>query len=121
VRDGRGGEASTLCLTGTCSVTGLTCFTDQSCGGQCSNDRALACTSDGECGAGTCSIGGASCSPAAPCTGAGNMCVFPSKCNFDKCTGNVCADPHLTIDYCTSVLSDLPLLGTGQVVGGGNG
>jgi hypothetical protein len=32
--------------------------------------------------------------------------------------GNVCADPHLTIDYCKSTLTDLPLLGIGVVVGG---
>jgi hypothetical protein len=33
--------------------------------------------------------------------------------------GNVCADPHLTIDYCTSALPDFPLLTGGQVVVGG--
>jgi len=36
--------------------------------------------------------------------------------------GNVCADPHLTTDYCTTVPGTLLLLGAGQsVVGNGNG
>jgi hypothetical protein len=112
--------SSTLCLTGTCEVTGFSCFADSSCGGHCSNDATISCAVDSTCGNGTCSIGGAACSPALPCTGAGNMCVFPNKCNFNKCMGNVCADQHLTIDYCTSALGDLPVLGGGQVVIGGN-
>jgi len=119
--DGSFSCSSTLCLTGTCSVTGFSCVTDSGCGGQCSNDATISCTLDSTCGSGTCSIGGAVCSPALPCTGAGNTCVFPNKCNFHKCMGNVCADPHLTIDYCTSALGDLPVLGGGQVVIGGNG
>jgi hypothetical protein len=113
---------STLCLTGTCSVTGFSCLNDATCGGRCSNDTTISCTTDSTCGGtGTCSIGGTLCTSAAQCTGAGNMCVFPNKCNLNKCMGNVCADAHLTIDYCTSALTDLPVLGTGQIVVGGNG
>jgi hypothetical protein len=112
---------STLCLTGTCSVTGFSCLTDSACGGRCSNNANIACTVDSTCGAGTCSIGGTSCTLPTDCTMPGSMCVFPNKCNLGKCMGNVCADPHLTIDYCTSALTDLPVLGAGQiVVGGGN-
>lgn len=112
---------STVCLTGTCSVTGSSCLTDASCGGRCSNIPTMSCTVDSNCGPGTCSMTGAPCTLPTDCTGAGNMCVFPNKCNFNKCMGNVCADAHLTIDYCTGALSDLPVLGTGQIVVGGNG
>lgn len=111
---------STLCLTGTCSVTGFSCFADASCEGRCSNSNTL-CTADNQCGQGTCSIGGTPCTLPTDCVGAGNMCVLPNKCNLGKCMGNVCADQHLTIDYCTSTLTDLPVLGTGQIVVGGNG
>lgn len=116
--DGNFACTSTLCLTGTCSVTGFSCLTDSSCEGRCSNSNVL-CTADNQCGTGTCSIGGTTCTLPTDCVGAGNMCVFPNKCNLGKCMGNVCADPHLTIDYCTSALTDLPVLGTGQIVVGG--
>jgi hypothetical protein len=117
--DGSFGCSSTLCLSGTCEVTGSGCFTDAACGGRCSNDATISCTADSGCGNGTCSIGGATCSPLLPCTGVGSVCVFPNKCNFSKCVGNVCADPHLTIDYCTSALGDLPVLGGNQAGPGG--
>ncbi|HEX3477630.1 MAG TPA: hypothetical protein VHT91_21560 [Kofleriaceae bacterium] len=119
--DGSSACTSTLCLTGTCSVTGFSCLTDTSCEGRCSNDMTLFCTTDVNCGQGTCSVGGTPCMSQAQCTMPASVCVFPNKCNLGKCTGNVCADPHLTIDYCTSTLSDLPVLGEGEVVIGGSG
>jgi hypothetical protein len=107
---------STLCLTGTCSVTGFSCTTDATCEGRCSNNNTF-CLADSQCGNGTCSGTATPCTLPTDCTVAGSTCVFP-KCNLGTCMGNVCADPHLTIDYCKSTLTDLPLLGTGQVVGG---
>jgi Dickkopf N-terminal cysteine-rich region len=109
---------STLCLTGTCSVTGFTCSTDAACEGRCSNNNVL-CTADNQCGQGTCSIGGTPCTLPTDCTMPGSVCVLPGKCNLGKCTGNICADPHLTVDYCTNALSDLPVLGAPQIVVGG--
>jgi hypothetical protein len=106
---------STLCLPGTCSVTGFSCTSDSFCEGRCSNSTNL-CTSDAGCGFGTCSITATQCTLPTDCVGAGNMCVFPNKCNLGTCMGNVCADPHLTIDYCHTALGDLPLLGAGQIV-----
>lgn len=108
---------SNLCLTGTCSITGFSCLSDASCGGRCSNNPILSCTTDTQCG-GTCSGTTTPCVVQTDCTATGSTCVFP-KCNLGKCMGNVCADPHLTIDYCQNALTDLPLLGTGQVVVGG--
>ena len=114
-----GSCTSTLCLQGTCSVTGFNCFNDASCEGRCSNSNAL-CIADGNCGTvGTCSGTATPCTLPADCTVAGSTCVFPNKCNLGKCMGNVCADPHLTIDYCVNALLDLPLLDFGQVVGNG--
>lgn len=118
VCDGSFACKSNLCLTGTCSVTGLSCFADSACGGRCSNNPNASCTVDSTCGPGTCSVGGTACTVPTDCTSAGSVCVFPNKCNLGKCTGNVCADPHLTIDYCTSALGDLPVLGGGRVGGG---
>jgi hypothetical protein len=109
---------STLCLRGTCSTSGFSCFNDTSCGGRCSNNTALACNTDGNCGSGTCTGTGTTCFVPTDCV-APNTCTFPNKCNLDKCMGNVCADPHLTIDYCVNALVDLPLLDFGQVVGNG--
>lgn len=113
---------SSLCLTGTCSVTGFGCFTDATCGGRCSNIPSMSCTLDSTCGAGVCSGTATPCLSATdPVCVSPSVCVFPNKCNLGKCMGNVCADNHLTIDYCQSALTDLPLLGTGQVVIGNGG
>jgi len=110
---------STLCLTGSCAMSGLSCTSSATCQGRCANST-TACFQDDQCSTGTCSLGG-TCFFPTDCVGAGNTCVFPVPCVHDTCTGNVCADPHLTIDYCQTALSDLPLLGGGQVGVGGGG
>jgi hypothetical protein len=101
---------STQCNPGTCAGTGSTCFADSGCIGQCANGNG-SCTLDSQCAAGTCSLTPTTtCFSTAGCTGVGNVCVFPVRCIPGDCVGDVvCADRHLTVDYCQAALNDLPV------------
>jgi hypothetical protein len=98
--------ASNKCNPGTCAGGTQTCFTDSACG-RCATSN-FTCMTDGDCASGTCSGTATFCSNITPCmTG---TCVFPVKCNPGDCVGDVvCAEPHLTVDYCQGALNDLPI------------
>jgi len=97
------------CLPGACESNAQPCYTSATCSGHCENTTTF-CAGDNYCSTGTCSIGGASCTGPAQCTGAGNVCNFPVKCVPGACTGTiVCADAHVTVDYCSGALKDLPI------------
>jgi hypothetical protein len=113
--------SSNFCLPGTCATSGDSCTNDTACGGQCSNSPTVFCSADNQCGTGTCSGTATLCLFPTDCTASGSTCVFTNKCNLEKCMGNVCADAHVTIDYCQGARTELPLLGSGQIVVGGGG
>jgi hypothetical protein len=98
------------CLPGQCAGSTQQCFTNTQCEGHCNGSGAF-CVTDANCGIGTCSqTPSVTCSSNTQCTGVGNTCVFPIPCIPGSCTGDVvCADVTVSVDYCTDVLSDLPL------------
>jgi len=100
---------SSQCVPGTCAITGNSCYTNSNCYMHCANSTSY-CTQDSSCGTGMCSMTATYCTVPTDCTGVGNTCVFPIKCVTGTCQGNpVCADAHLTVDYCDAALSSLPV------------
>jgi hypothetical protein len=99
---------SATCLPGTCLGAGTTCFSNAGCfTGHCADDNS-ACSTDGQCAIGTCTGTTTLCTSNANCA-LGVACVLPVKCLAPECTGTiVCADAHLTLDYCQGALSVLP-------------
>ena len=96
------------CNPGTCAGSTSTCFTDSQCNGRCADDGST-CFNDGQCATGHCSISNNPCTTPTQCTGVGETCIFPVKCNPGDCVGSiVCADRHLVIDYCQAALGALP-------------
>jgi hypothetical protein len=58
---------------------------------------------------GACTVSGNFCSNLMPCA-VGTTCVFPVKCNPAACVGDVvCAESHVTVDYCQGAINDLPV------------
>jgi len=101
--------ASSFCLPGSCAGTQGTCFSNTGCFAHCADDNSF-CTTDATCQLGTCSGTATTCSVPADCTVPGSVCVFPVKCLPAECVGSVvCADPHVTVDYCTGAINSLPL------------
>jgi hypothetical protein len=88
------------CLQGMCADTGTSCSGKFACAGHCSNAPTTTCTSDFSCNTlGTCSGTATLCASGIDCP-VGSACVFPNKCVHPECTGAVCAEPHVTVDYC---------------------
>lgn len=99
---------SAQCNPGTCMGTTQTCFTDSQCSGRCADDGST-CFNDGNCAVGQCSISANACTSPTQCTGVGETCIFPVKCNPGDCVGSiVCADRHFIVDYCEAALGALP-------------
>lgn len=106
---GNGSCASSVCLPGSCAGTQNTCFSAANCSAHCADDNSF-CIGDVDCALGTCSGTTTTCTSNANCTMTGSTCVFPVKCLPAECAGPVvCGDAHIAIDYCRSVLSELPL------------
>jgi hypothetical protein len=99
---------SSTCLPGMCADNQAGCFTSATCNGRCADDQ-FPCTVDSTCSVGTCT-------GATPTTCFSNLdCVAPSTCDFPvkcvraECLGEiVCAEAHVTVDYCTGALGSLP-------------
>jgi hypothetical protein len=89
------------CLPGTCADTGIGCAGKLSCQGHCSNAPTTTCSADFTCNqsVGACSGTATPCTSGSECP-VGSACVFPNKCMHPECTGAVCAEPHVTIDFC---------------------
>jgi hypothetical protein len=99
---------SNQCNPGTCMGSTLSCFTNNNCSGHCADDSSF-CITDGDCAPGACTTSGLFCSTVTPCA-VGTTCVFPVKCNPGACIGDVvCAEPHVTVDYCQGAINDLPV------------
>lgn len=97
------------CLSGTCADSGATCTSKFGCLGHCSNAPATTCSTDVTCNSltlGTCSGTTTLCTSPSQCA-VGSSCVFPNKCMHPECTGAVCAEPHVDVDYCEGVNSSL--------------
>ena len=96
------------CLPGACADNQVTCFSSATCNGRCEDDQSP-CSTDSNCMFGTCS--GATpttCFAPTDCV-APSTCVFPIKCVHVECVGDVvCADPHVTVDFCQGALNALP-------------
>ncbi|HZJ63751.1 MAG TPA: Dickkopf N-terminal cysteine-rich domain-containing protein [Kofleriaceae bacterium] len=99
---------SNTCLPGMCADTQATCFSSATCGGKCEDDQSP-CSLDSTCALGTCSGPTPNaCFSNTDCV-APNTCVFPVKCVHTECVGDVvCADPHVTVDYCQGAINALP-------------
>ena len=99
---------SNTCLPGICADNQNTCFSSANCSGRCEDDQSL-CSTDSTCALGTCT--GATpttCFSSADCV-APNTCTLPVKCVHAECVGEVvCADPHVSVDYCLGALNSLP-------------
>jgi hypothetical protein len=99
---------SNQCIPGTCSNSTQQCFTNSNCSGRCADDNSI-CTQDSQCALGTCSMTATTCTSPLDCTGTGNTCVFPVRCNPGTCVGTpVCTEAQLVVDYCEDALGALP-------------
>ena len=100
---------SNTCLPGSCAGSNSTCFSAGNCSAHCADDGSF-CITDGNCATGTCSITATACAAPTDCTGVGNTCMFPVKCQPAECVGPVvCGDARIVVDYCTGPLNELPL------------
>jgi hypothetical protein len=98
---------SGTCLPGTCAGSTNTCTSAVNCSAHCADDNSF-CVGDGDCAAGTCSGTTTICFSNTACT-APATCEFPIKCLPAECTGDVvCAEPHITVDYCVGAINSLP-------------
>jgi hypothetical protein len=108
-------EPGSTCLPGTCAGSSLTCTSALSCSPHCADDNSF-CVDDSTCSVGTCSGTTTTCFSTAGCISPAT-CVFPVKCLPAECVGDVvCAEQHLSVDYCSAALSSLPFFrrGVGQ-------
>lgn len=98
---------SNTCLPGHCAGTQTNCFTDANCS-RCESNNSF-CTTDSSCGLGTCHGTTTTCTSKQNCS-APATCDFPTKCLPYQCMGPVvCAESHITVDYCQDAFSALPL------------
>ncbi|HEX4419635.1 MAG TPA: Dickkopf N-terminal cysteine-rich domain-containing protein [Kofleriaceae bacterium] len=95
------------CLAGTCSGSTQTCDSATDCNGHCAGETTT-CFEDEQCSTGTCSGTTTQCFSQTGCV-APSTCVFPIACVHPTCDGAVCADAHITVDYCTAATTALPL------------
>jgi hypothetical protein len=112
---------SETCLSGSCTDTGALCGSKFECSGRCSNAATTTCSADSTCNIGingVCSGTVTACASQFNCP-AGSACVFPNKCMHTECTGAVCAEQHVVVDYCQGVHGSLPFVGGNQVQGVG--
>jgi hypothetical protein len=98
---------SGTCLPGTCAGSTTTCTSALGCSAHCADDNSF-CIGDVDCLPGTCSGTTTTCFSNAGCTTPAT-CVFPVRCLPAECTGDVvCAEAHVTVDYCTGAINSLP-------------
>lgn len=106
------GCKSADCLTGTCAGSTTQCASSASCGRKCTN-TGLTCTVDSTCGNGTCSVTTAMmCNLTGMNCPVGEFCNFPPRCQPVECTGRVCSQSQLVVDYCTNAISEISSLTT---------
>jgi hypothetical protein len=100
------------CIPGSCAGETNLCYTSANCAGRCATSGFFCqfdynCNSNGHCSittTATCNPFGMNCMPG------DGTCVYPEKCNAGTCVGDVvCADITVSVDYCTDVLSSLPV------------
>jgi len=78
------------------------------CSAHCADDNSF-CIGDGDCAAGTCSGTATICF-------SNTGCIAPATCVFRpsasaECAGDVvCAEPHITVDYCVGAINVAVLL-----------
>ena len=95
------------CLPGTCAGSTATCTSATSCSAHCADDNSF-CIGDSDCGIGTCSGTTTTCFSTAGCISPAT-CVFPVRCLPAECVGDVvCAEQHLSVDYCSAAINSLP-------------
>ena len=113
--------AGSTCLPGTCAGQGFSCTSVAGCSAHCADDNGF-CLGDSDCGTGTgtCSGTTTTCFSNAGCVSPAT-CVFPVKCLPAECVGDiVCAEQHLSVDYCAAAMDSLPFF-QGSLGQGGRG